>query len=36
MEVNNGAVDELNGPTWLMDYKEYILDYICKDVKPKF
>ena len=25
----NGAVDELNGPTWFMNDKEYTLDYVC-------
>ena len=25
----NGAVDELNGPTWFMKDKEYTLDYVC-------
>ena len=25
----NGAVDELNGPTWFMNDKEYTLEYVC-------
>ena len=30
MEIMNGAVDELNGPTWFMNDKEYTLDYVSK------
>ena len=29
MEIMNGAVDELNDPTWFMNDKEYTLDYVC-------
>ena len=29
IEIMNGAVNELKGPTWFMTAKEYTLDYAC-------
>ena len=29
MELLNSEIDELNGPAWFMNDKEYTLDYVC-------